>query len=322
MHRRSRPPPTRLPPIDLIGYEKDLTWSSLLTRFEAEDRATRQTLGNSGLVMYLSDEKKLPRFLEALPPELVTFILQDSATPSYDITQRNVVITGECPDLRALGFSCQGQQDLSGLPTRTRTLLAQLYVEESDRVQVKAGPLSSVKTDDATLSISDPSGRAMDRSEIKKIAYGTMAFVPEIFDLEEGGFSNSTSTAQQSLWIVLFGIGTTLALGAALGVTAVTRFREQADDLGAVSILTDRRAPFWGIGAWTVAVPMVLGAWTALAVSRIVIDPLTSVPDGPTLSETLQILAPVVLTVIALLTWVYVSVNTVRYLRDWKPRNA
>jgi hypothetical protein len=291
MHRRSRPPPTRLPPIDLIGYEKDLTWSSLLTRFEAEDRATRQTLGNSGLVMYLSDEKKLPRFLEALPPELVTFILQDSATPSYDITQRNVVITGECPDLRSLGFSCQGQQDLSGLPTRTRTLLAQLYVEESDRVQVKAGPLSSVKTDDATLSISDPSGRAMDRSEIKKVDRS-------VRDRDNPGPGRRAGSHS----------------GDPVPGTGRRPGGRVDPDRSACALLgnrgLDRRRP------------QVLGAWTALAVSRIVIDPLTSVPDGPTLSETLQILAPVVLTVIALLTWVYVSVNTVRYLRDWKPRNA
>ncbi|MDQ1294056.1 MAG: hypothetical protein QG608_1939, partial [Actinomycetota bacterium] len=87
-------------------------------------------------------------------------------------------------------------------------------------------------------------------------------------------------------------------------------------------ILTGRRTPFWGIGAWTVAAPMVLGAWVSLGVSRILIAPMTAFPEGPTLSGTLQILAPGVLTVIPLLTWGYVSVNTVRYLRDWKPRNT
>jgi hypothetical protein len=124
------------------------------------------------------------------------------------------------------------------------------------------------------------------------------------------------------LWIVLFGFGTVLILGLALGITAATRFRDQTDTLGPLTIVTDRRGPFWGIGAWTVAIPMVLGAWVALGVSWIVVAPMTAVPDGPSISGPLQIIAPGSLTVIAILTWVSVSANTVRSLRTWKPRNT
>ncbi|MDQ1294063.1 MAG: hypothetical protein QG608_1946, partial [Actinomycetota bacterium] len=71
------------------------------------------------------------------------------------------------------------------------------------------------------------------------------------------------------------GTSASYAGSSALGITAVTRFRNQADDLGSLSILTGRRTPFWGIGAWTVAAPMVLGAWVSLGVSRILIAPMT-----------------------------------------------
>lgn len=297
----------------------------LLTRFEAADRATRQTLRNSALVMEVANEdrEEISRFLGALPGGLGALTLQDSAAPDPDITRRSVVLTGECQDLRALGSSCRGGQDLSALPTRTRTLLAQLYLGEPDRVDVRAGPAESVHTDDfRTLLISDPSGRAADLPRIKRIAYRTVPFVPQLYDLGEGGFGTGYEHGAPVDADGSVRDRDGPDMGASLGVTAVTRFREQADDLGPVSVLTGRRTPFWGIGAWTVAVPLALGAWTSLAVSWIVIAPLTGVPDGPTLSGTLQIVLPGALTAIALITWVYVSVNTVRSLRDWGPRNA
>ncbi|MDQ1295315.1 MAG: hypothetical protein QG608_3200, partial [Actinomycetota bacterium] len=252
-------------------------WSSLLTRFEAADRATQQSLGNSVLVTDVHGQTELPLFLDALPAGFGTFLLQESGM-NGDWRKRRFVATGQCSDLRAVGFTCRGKQDLSKLPGRTRTLLSLLYVRGAAQLQVAQGTVrgtSASYAGSSALVIVDPSGKAVDLPGIKKIAYRTLASPPEIYNLGEDGFGTSTSTAHQATWIVLFGIGSVLILGTALGITAVTRFRNQADDLGSLSILTGRRTPFWGIGAWTVAAPMVLGAWVSLGVSRILIAPMT-----------------------------------------------
>jgi hypothetical protein len=270
-------------------------------------------------------EKNTTRFLHDTPAGLSSFLLHEPYSPGSGSIGQRFIVTGECQDLRAVGFICSGRQKLSDLPSRTRKILFPLYVRSGSEIRVETGTITEKMTNrygTSTLVINDPSGHAVNLSQIKKIAHRTLATPPEIHSLEDAGFGNSTSTAQQAQWIVLFGIGTVLFLGIALGVTAATRFRDQADDLGSVSILTGRRAPFWGIGGWTVAGPMVLGTWAALAVSWILIAPLLGIPDSPKLSAALLILAPTLLTVIALLTWVYISVSTIRHLQDWKPRNT
>jgi hypothetical protein len=298
-------------------------WSNLLTRFEEAQQSVQQTLGNSVLVTDVHGKKNIQHFLDATPAGLRKFLLQEPMNTGNG-NKRSFTVTGQCSDLRALGFTCSGKQNLSKLPASTWTMLSQLYVKRGAQLQTKQGAVHGTDSSyvgSATLVLVEPSGKALDLAAFKKIAYRAFPMPPEIYDLGGDGFGTSTSTARQATWIVLFGIGSALFLGTALGIAAMTRFRDQSQDLGSLSTLTDRQSLFWGIGAWSVAAPMVLGSWVALGVSRILIAPMTSSPGGPTLSGTLQVVAPSALTVIALIIWVYMSVNTTRSLRNWKPRN-
>jgi len=275
--------------------------------------------------MDVGSENELSHFVQALPDGSGPFLVQDTSFFD-DPDGRPPRVRGVCRDLRALGIACSGIQKATDLPPRTRKILsAVLYDDGLKKITVDSGPVDpkeSSGSGPSTLVIAGGTEGVLGLSEAKRIACRAMSDPPEISDLAEGRYGNSTSNAHQGLWIVLFGFGTVLILGLALGTTAATRFRDQADALGPLTIVTGRRGPFWGIGAWTVAVPMVLGAWVALGVSWIVLAPMTTVPDGPSISGPLQIIAPGSLTVIALLTWVYVSANTIRSLRTWKPRST
>ncbi|MDQ1294166.1 MAG: hypothetical protein QG608_2049, partial [Actinomycetota bacterium] len=297
---------------------------SVMTRGDTGSADDRRDPETAVVVLDAQGQNYLAQFLRELPVGAGTVLLQD--TTSFASQEGSQLVTGECSDLKALGFSCEGKKKLSEFPSRAQGIVSELSsFWEPPTVTVRSAPIETADHLDSRpsyLLISGAPGTGVELGEIKKIAHHSLADVSSLAYLEDYWSGNGATNAHQSLWIILFGLGTVLTLGTALAVTAATRFREQADALGPVSVLTGGRSLFWGIGGWTVATPMTLAAWSALPVSRFLSVPVTSTTDGPMLSGTLQIAVPGALTVIALLTWAYVSVNTVRQLQDWKPRNT
>ncbi|MDQ1293790.1 MAG: hypothetical protein QG608_1671 [Actinomycetota bacterium] len=293
-------------------------WSSLFNQFITQDLAQRDTLGNSVVLLYPTSRHDLSGFIDSLPAGtgtvLVDHLFQDAGP----------TLTAQCTDLRSLGLPCGGKVPVSEQSQRTRTVLRHLQVDDSSILNTRVGVIGPLSSGDESraLVISAPAGGSLDLSDLKRLAFQTLSGLPPLGYLGDEALRGDADSAHQAVWIVLFGVGTAIVLGLALGVTATTRFREQSQSLGPVSMLTSRSRLPWAIGWWTIALPMAVAAWAALVVSWLLADPITSMRPGTGISGTLQIALPVILTGIAVLTWVYASVNTVRSLRTWRPRNV
>jgi hypothetical protein len=293
-------------------------WSSLFKQFVTQALAQRDTLGNSVVLLFPNSRHDLSGFIDSLPTGagtvLVDHLYQDTVP----------ALTAKCADLRSLDLPCGGKVSVHEQTQRTRTVLRYLQVDESSLLSIRVGTIGPLSSGDENraLVISAPAGGSLDLSDLKRLAFRALPGTPHVGYLGDDDIGSNADSAHQALWIVLFGVGTAIILGLALGVTATTRFREQSQSLGPVSILASRSQVPWTIGGWTIALPLAVAAWASLAVSWVLADPVTSARPGTGISGTLQIMLPVVLTVVAVLTWVYASVNTVRSLRTWRPRNT
>jgi hypothetical protein len=292
--------------------------SQLVNQFVTQALAKRDTLGNSVVLLSPNSRHDLSGFIDSLPTGTGT-ILVDHLYQGISPT-----LTAQCADLRSSGLPCGGKVPVSEQSQRTRTVLRNLQVDDSSNLSIRVGTIGPLSSGDENraLVISAPAGGSLDLSDLKRLAFRALPGTPHVGYLGDDDIGSNADSAHQALWIVLFGVGTAIVLGLALGVTATTRFREQSQSLGPVSMLTSRSRVPWTIGWWTIALPMAVAAWASLAVSWLLADPIISMRPGTGISGTLQIVLPVVLTGIAVLTWVYASVNTVRSLRTWRPRNT